>query len=133
MRLAVTWVNRHDRKLVRDTLDSLVIGRPTPTAEHPQGRCLEKGSDDHEVRDTLVEFGFTTHMRARGEEVQAIKAEARQKTRRSVVERTYSGTYSGRHCFRRVLIRWDKHVQNYLAFLHVACAYITYRQSGLLR
>ena len=34
--------------------------------------------------------------------------------------------------FRRVLIRWDKKVRNYLGFLHLACAFITYRQSGLL-
>jgi hypothetical protein len=36
------------------------------------------------------------------------------------------------HRFRRVLIRWDKNVYNDLGFLHVACASITYRQSGLL-
>jgi putative transposase len=34
--------------------------------------------------------------------------------------------------FRRVLIRWDKNVRNDLGFLHLACAYITYRQAGLL-
>jgi hypothetical protein len=34
--------------------------------------------------------------------------------------------------FRRVLSRWDKQVRNDLGFLHLACAYITYRQSGLL-
>jgi putative transposase len=34
--------------------------------------------------------------------------------------------------FRRVLIRWDKQLRNYLGFLHVACAYITSRQASLL-
>jgi putative transposase len=34
--------------------------------------------------------------------------------------------------FRRVLLRWDKKVGNYLGFLHLACAYLTYKQSGLL-
>jgi hypothetical protein len=33
---------------------------------------------------------------------------------------------------RYTTIRWDKKVRNYLGFLHLACAYITYRQSGLL-
>jgi hypothetical protein len=28
--------------------------------------------------------------------------------------------------------QWDKKVRNYLAFLHLACTYITYRQAGLL-
>jgi putative transposase len=35
------------------------------------------------------------------------------------------------NCFRRVLIRWDKKVDNYLAFLHFACALIAFRASGL--
>jgi hypothetical protein len=34
--------------------------------------------------------------------------------------------------FRRVLIRWDKNVRNDLGCLQLACAYITWRQSGLL-
>ena len=34
--------------------------------------------------------------------------------------------------FRSVLIRWDKKVENYLGLLHLACAFITYRATGLL-
>jgi putative transposase len=34
--------------------------------------------------------------------------------------------------FRGVLIRWEKKVENYLALLHLACAWITYRAAGLL-
>jgi len=34
--------------------------------------------------------------------------------------------------FRRLLVRWDKKVGNYLGVLHLACAYITYRKPGLL-
>jgi putative transposase len=82
----------------------------------------------HEVRELLTDFGFTAHIRARGEEAKALKQEVGYKARRWVVERTHSWM----NRFRRVLIRWDKKVGNYLAFLHLACAYITYRQSGLL-
>ena len=70
----------------------------------------------------------SSHIRAQGEEAKALRPEAGYKARRWVVERTHSW----RHRFRRVLIRWDKNVHNYLGFLHLACAYITYRQSGLL-
>jgi hypothetical protein len=38
--------------------------------------CLDKGYDDDEVRDLLREFGFTAHIRPRGEEAKAIKREA---------------------------------------------------------
>jgi putative transposase len=34
--------------------------------------------------------------------------------------------------FRRLLIRWEKKVPNYNAFLHFACAWITYHAAGVL-
>jgi putative transposase len=33
--------------------------------------------------------------------------------------------------FRRLLIRWQKKVDNYLALLHLACAFIAFRAAGL--
>ena len=77
-------------KLGRATIDSIPIERPTPTAESPQGLCLDRGYDDTEVRDLCDEFGFTAHIRGRGEEAQAIKREAGFRARRWVVERTHS-------------------------------------------
>jgi len=127
--LAVAGANRNDFKLARETIERIAVERPEPTPDAPQGLCLDKGYDYDEVRALLTEFGFTAHIRARGEEAQALKQEAGFKARRWVVERTHSWM----NRFRRVLIRWDKKVCNYLGFLHLACAYITYRQSGLLR
>ena len=89
---------------------------------------LDKGYDDDEGRERLDEFGFAAPIRARGEEAQALKQEAGCKARRWVVERTHRWM----HRFRRVLIRWDKQVCNSLGFLHMACAYMTYRHAGLL-
>ena len=65
---------------------------------------------------------------ARGEEAKALQQDAGFRARRWVVERTHRWM----NRFRRVLIRWDKNVCNDLGFLHLACAYITYKQSGLL-
>ena len=126
--LAVEGANRNDFKMVEATITSIPVERPVPTLEQPQGICLDTGDDDDEVRELLTKFGFTAHIRARGEEAQAIKHEAGYKARRWVVERTHSWM----NRFRRILVRWDKKVRNYLAFLHLACAYITYRCSGLL-
>ena len=126
--LAVAGANRHDFKLVEETITRIPVERPAPTLEQPQGLCLDKGYDYDEVRALLAEFGFTAHIRGRGEEAQAIKHEAGYKARRWVVERTHSWM----NRFRRLLVRWDTNVRNYLAFRHVACAYLTYRQSGLL-
>jgi putative transposase len=33
--------------------------------------------------------------------------------------------------FRRILTRWEKKAENYLALLHLVCAIITYRRAGL--
>ncbi|MCU0508488.1 MAG: IS5 family transposase [Anaerolineae bacterium] len=125
--LAVAGANRHDMKLVRATLDSVIVARPEPMTEQPQGLCLDKGYDYQQVRDTVTEFGFTAHIKARGEEAQAIKHEAGFRARRWVVERTHSWM----NRFRRILIRWEKKPENYIAFLHFTCALIAFRASGL--
>ena len=114
-------------KLVRETIQTIAVERPEPTEDRPQGMCLDKGYDYDEVRETLREFGFTAHIRARGEEARAIRNEAGKKARRWVVERTHSWM----NRFRRILVRWDKKPENYLAFLHFACALIAFRASGL--
>ena len=126
--LAVDGANRHDMKLVRATVDSLPVPRPAPSPDQPQGMCLDKGYDFDEVRRTLDEFGFTAHIRSRGEEAKAIKREAGFKARRWVVERSHSWL----NRFRRILVRWDKSPDNYIAFLHFACALIALRAAGLL-
>lgn len=43
--LTVEGANRHDMKLVRTTVESLLVERPAPTKEHPQGMCLDAGYD----------------------------------------------------------------------------------------
>jgi transposase len=125
--LAIEGANRHDMKLVRPTLESLVAERPEPTEEEPQGMCLDKGYDYEAVREILTEFGFTAHIKARGEEAKELKAEAGKRARRWVVERSHSWM----NRFRRILVRWDKKPENYLAFLHFACALISFRAAGL--
>ena len=121
--LAVDGANRHDCKMVEATIESIPVERPKPTKRKDQGMCLDKGYDSGEVK----EFGYTAHICSRGEEAQAIKREAGFKARRWVVERTHSWM----NRFRRILTRWEKKPENYLALLHLVCAVITFRCSGL--
>ena len=88
--LAIDGANRHDSKMVEATLESIPVKRPKPTRKNPQGMCLDKGYDYDNVRDLVKEFGYTAHIKARGEEAQAIKRQAGFKARRWVVERTHS-------------------------------------------
>lgn len=39
----IDGANRHDKKLVEATIDSLAAERPDPTPECPQGLCLNNG------------------------------------------------------------------------------------------
>jgi putative transposase len=126
--VAVDGANRNDFKMAQATLESPPIPRPEPTLERPQGLCLDKGYDYEEVRDLLFELGYTAHIRARGKEAQAIQRDASYRSRRWVVERTHSWL----NRFRRILIRWEKKPQNYLAMLHLAYAPVTYRAAGRL-
>ena len=126
--VTVDGANRHDMRMVEATLDSIPVKRPKPTRRKPQGLCLDKGYDYDDVRELAKEFGYTLHLRTRGEEAQAIKREAGFKARRWVVERTHSWM----NRFRRILIRWEKKAANYLALLHFVCGLITYRCTGLL-
>jgi transposase len=125
--VAVDGANRHDMKLVRATIESIVVERPEVTEEEPQGMCLDKGYDYDDVREILEEFGFTAHIKARGEEAKELNQEAGKRARRWVVERSHSWM----NRFRRILVRWDKKPENYLAFLHFACALIAFRAAGL--
>ena len=127
MGVAVDGANRNDMKMVEATIESMPVEPPEPTPRKKQGMCMDKGYDFDEVREIVKEFGFTAHIRGRGEEAQELKRNARTKARRWVVERTHSWM----NRFRGILIRWNKKVENYIAMLHMAFAFILYRKMGL--
>jgi putative transposase len=120
----IDGANRNDHKLMRQTIEAIPIQRPKPTRRRPQHLCLDKGFDYDEPRALAKEFGFTLHLRTRGEEINA-KRHAGAKARRWVVERTHSWL----NRFRSILIRWAKKPANYLALLHFTCAIITWRHA----
>ncbi len=127
MGVVVSGANCPDMRLVQDTIDSIPVDRPQPTETAPQGMCMDKGYDYASVRACIAQAGFTAHIRSRGEEAHAKKYLSGSKPRRWVVERTHSWM----NRFRRILIRWEKKPQNYLAFLHFACGLIAFRAAGL--
>jgi len=126
--LAAAGANINDFKLAGETIESIPIKRPRPSRRKPQHLCLDKGYDYDEVRELAREFRFTAHIRSRGEEATLIKRHARFKARRWVVERTHSWM----NRFRRILIRWEKKPENYIAMLHLSLAWIAFNCSGLL-
>jgi transposase len=114
-------------KLTEPTLTAIALPRPEPTPEHPQNLSLDKGYDYDAVRETATRYGYTAHLRTRSEERQAKQELPGYRARRWVVERTHSWM----NRFRRLLIRWEKKVDHYLALLHFACAWIAFRAAGI--
>ncbi len=127
--LSVDGANRHDMKLAEATLASIPVERPEPTPEQPQHLSMDKGYDYAAVRETVAAYGYTAHIKARGQAQADQQQIPGYRARRWVVERTHSWM----NRFRRLLIRWEKRVENYLAFLHFACAWIAFRAAGLVK
>lgn len=125
--LAVDGANRHDMKLAGATLESIPVERPTPRAYHRQHLCLDKGYDFDEVRELAEAFAYTAHIRSRGEEAKQLKEKTLKKARRWVAERTHSWL----NRFRRILIRWEKKPENYIALLHFVFGLIAFRCTGI--
>jgi putative transposase len=89
---------------------------------------MDKGYDYADVRQLVENWGYTAHIKSRGEEESARKNAPGYRARRWVCERTHSWL----NRFRRLLIRWEKNTENYLALVHFACAWITYNAAGVL-
>jgi transposase len=127
--ITVDAANRHDMKMTKATLQSIVVHRPEPTITLRQHMCMDRGYDFPEVYELLEDYGYTIHIRLRGERDNKRKRKRipPYRSRRWVVERTHSWM----NRFRRLLTRWEKDLENYIAMLHFACAWITYRAGGL--
>jgi len=114
-------------KLAERTLAGVVYDDAPLPEEAPQHLCLDKGFDFEEIRALCWAWGYVLHMKTRGEEVRAKREIEGYSPRRWVVERTHSWM----NRFRRILIRWEKKVENYEAMLHFACAWIAFGRAGL--
>jgi len=125
--VAVDGANRHDKKMMVPTLEADVIEPPKPTEDNPQNMVLDKGYDYQDIRDILIARGYIPHVLARGEESKQKREIPNYRARRWVVERTHSWL----NRFRRLLIRWEKKVENYLAMIDFACAWIVFHAAGL--
>ena len=121
----IAGANVHDTKLLRETIEAIVVERPEPTAEEPQHLCLDKGYDNPTGHEAVAESDYTPHIRRIGEDAAAAKAKSKQhKPRRWVVERAMSWLSK---C-RGILVRYDKNSFNYLGLIQLACALLWFRR-----
>jgi putative transposase len=126
--LAVTveGANVHDQKLLEATLTGIPVTRPRPTRRRKQHLCLDAGYKGEPVLKIARGRRYTSHVQGRSEERRQTKRGKR--ARRWVVERAHSWTNRA----RRLLVRWEKKADNYLAFIHLRFAYVALSAAGVL-
>jgi putative transposase len=127
--VAIEGANRHDSRLLVATLDGLVVARPAPEGEEDspeQHLCLDAAYDSEPVRQELEARSYEPHISPAEEKKRSERKRARQhpggRARRWVVERTHSWLNRS----RRLLVRWEKKTENYLGFIHLACAQLIF-------
>lgn len=123
--VAVAGANRHDKMMLGETLNQVQAVPEDPNQE--QNVCLDKAFDSADVPEIVEDYGAMAHIRRRREEIDAKKTIPGYRCRRWVVERTHSWM----NRFRSLLIRWEKKKANYLGFIHLACAFISFRAAGI--
>lgn len=124
--VVVDGANRHDMKMLEATLEGVEAPRPDPK-ELEQNLGLDAGYDYPQVDELVDNWGATAHISRRGASKHPQQPVPGYRARRWVVERTHSWM----NRFRRLLIRWEKKKANYLAMIHIACAYVCLRHTGV--
>jgi len=122
--VVISEANRHDMKQLDALLDALPPPPPPNEARH---LCLDRGHDYAACREAATSCGYTPHIPPKATDAQPLPPPGhpdRHPPRRWVVEVTHSCF----NRFRRLLIRWDKQVANYLGFVHLAAVLIVYRK-----
>ena len=121
--VVVGGANMHDTKLLRATIDAMIVERPDP-ATCEQHLCLDKGYDNPTGHTTTRERHYTAHIRRIGEEKLDPNRRKRLPARRWVVERTFAWLSK----WRGILVRYATKSSNYLASIQLACILIWFRR-----
>jgi transposase len=121
----IAGANVHDTQLLAQTLEAIVVERPTPTPQRPQRLCLDQGYDNPTGWAAIQAHGYQAHLRRIGtEKLDPTSGEKRYPARRWVVERTLAW----RSKCRALLVRYDKHAANFRGLLQFACALLWFRR-----
>jgi len=118
--IIITSANTHDMKATTNILDNVVVKR----SSDKQNLCLDKGYDFSEIEREVIKRRYVPHIRHRGVEKELIKLRYYSAKRGVVIIRTNSW----HNRFRKLLVRYEKKSENYLALICLACCIIVYRR-----
>jgi putative transposase len=129
----ITSANTHDVTVATNTIDNIVIKRPSSSItkyrnnnnnkrkKKKQNLCLDKAYHSKDLEQEIVKRGYVPHIRHRREEK---KLNKKHPARRWVVERTNSW----HNRFRKLFTRYEKKDENYLGLVQLANSIIVYRR-----
>jgi putative transposase len=120
----IAAANVNDQKLLRQTIEAIVVDRPRPTKARPQHLCLDAAYDNPTGREAASGARYTPHIVPARKEKRARTRRKGHKPRRWVVERTLAWLCK---C-RAILVRYDKKDDNFLGLIQLACALFWYRR-----
>jgi len=126
--VVVAGANKNDHLLLEETLASIPDGCPPAPTAVEQGLWLDKGYDYDAVHGWVRHAGYVPHIVPRDAERELLAKIPGYRARRWPVERTISWL----NRFRRILVRWEKKTANYCAMVHLACAFIAFKQADLV-
>jgi transposase len=106
-------------------LDEIVIERPEDIDQH---LCADKGYSGEPALQAITARDYIPHVKQRGEEIQEKNVNPNYKARRWVVEVSHSWF----NRFRKLLVRYEKLTETYMALLHMAAAIIAFRKTGVI-
>ena len=126
----ITSANTNDVTVAIDTVDSIIIKRPSSKSitkyrnkNKKQNLCLDKAYHSKEVEQEIINRGYIPHIRHRREE-EKLFHRTHPAARRWVVERTNSW----HNRFRKLFTRYEKKDENYLGLVQLANSLIVYRR-----
>ena len=103
-------------------LDEIVIQRPEYIKQH---LCADKGYSVELAIKAMRDRDYILHVKQRREEIQEKRTIPGYKARRWVVEVSHSWF----NRFRKLLVRYEKLTETYMALLHMAAAIIAFRKT----
>ena len=127
--LVVVGANRTDISQLAALLEGKVVRQSPPEGQEAlvENLCADAGYRSQAGEALMVAQGYVPHVRPRGEERALLERDPGFRARRWVVEVSHSWYNQ----FRKLTIRYEKQVKNWIALHNLAAAVIALRKITL--
>src|SRR6478609_2820493 len=133
----ISSASTHDIKAVTDVIDNTVIKRKPSSyftkkkrTNHHHHLCLDRAYNSKRIENEIIKLGYVPHIPYKRKRGQKKKENSNQKkyssdkNKRWVIERTNSWY----NRFRKLFIRYERKMENYLGLVQLSCSIIIYRK-----